>query len=43
MIDAREAPIAPDFTAVDSEGRTVQLSAFQGRKVVVLVFNRGFF
>ncbi len=33
---------APDFTATDSEGRTVRLSDFRGRKNVFLVFNRGF-
>jgi peroxiredoxin len=39
----KELMQAPDFTAEDSEGRTVKLSAFTGRKNVVLVFNRGFF
>jgi len=35
--------VAPDFVATDSEGRTVRLSDFKGKKHVVLVFNRGFF
>ena len=34
---------APDFTLTDFTGQTVQLSAFQGQKNVLLVFNRGFF
>jgi len=34
--------MAPDFTAKDSEGRDVRLSDYRGKKVVVLVFNRGF-
>ncbi len=34
--------IAPDFTANDSEGNKISLSDFRGRKIVVLVFNRGF-
>jgi peroxiredoxin len=42
MIDTRTAVVAPDFTAVDSEGRTLQLSDYRGKKYVVLVFNRGF-
>jgi peroxiredoxin len=33
---------APDFEATNSEGDTVRLSDFRGRKHVVLVFNRGF-
>ena len=36
-------PIAPDFTATDSEGRTIRLSDYKGKKNIVLVFNRGFF
>jgi peroxiredoxin len=42
MIDAKPAALAPDFTATDSEGRTIRLSDYKGRKHVVLVFNRGF-
>ena len=36
-----ETTAAPDFTAIDSEGRTIRLSDYRG-KSVVLVFNRGF-
>lgn len=32
---------APDFSRVDTQGQTVQLSDFRGKKHVVLVFNRG--
>lgn len=42
MIPREEATMAPDFTATDSEGRSVGLSDFRGRKNVFLVFNRGF-
>ena len=34
---------APDFTLTDFNGKEVNLSDFQGRKNVLLVFNRGFF
>ena len=43
MIDANQTPPAPDFSAIDSEGKEVQLSNYKGKKKVVLVFNRGFF
>lgn len=33
---------APDFTLEDYTGQPFRLSAFQGQKHVVLVFNRGF-
>jgi len=33
---------APDFTAQDSEGKTVRLADYRGKKNVMLVFNRGF-
>ena len=33
---------APDFEMADSQGETVRLSDFKGKKHVVLVFNRGF-
>jgi len=42
MIGRDKAAIAPDFSAKDSEGRTIRLSNFKGKKNVVLVFNRGF-
>jgi peroxiredoxin len=42
MIDRQKALIAPDFSANDSEGRQVQLSDYKGKKIVMLVFNRGF-
>ena len=34
---------APDFELADVSGEPVRLSAFRGRRRVVLVFNRGFF
>ena len=34
---------APDFTLHDVHDTPLTLSDFQGRKNVVLVFNRGFF
>jgi peroxiredoxin len=37
-----EGTAAPDFTLTDTKGQSVTLSAFQGQKHVVLVFNRGF-
>ena len=40
---AAKAVMAADFAAADSEGRTVRLSDFKGKRNVVLVFNRGFF
>lgn len=33
---------APDFTLTDFKGNEVSLSDFQGKKNVLLVFNRGF-
>jgi len=33
---------SPDFRLVDTEGNVVAISDFQGKKHVVLVFNRGF-
>ena len=33
---------APDFTLVDINGNEVRLSDFQGKKNVLLIFNRGF-
>jgi peroxiredoxin len=33
---------APDFELEDLDGRSVHLSNFQGKKHVLLVFNRGF-
>jgi peroxiredoxin len=43
MIDEKQTPTAPDFSATDSEGRLIKLSDYKGKKNVVLVFNRGFF
>jgi peroxiredoxin len=34
---------APDFSLKDFKGNEVRLSNFQGKKNVLLVFNRGFF
>lgn len=33
---------APDFTLLDLNGESFQLSAFKGSKNVLLVLNRGF-
>jgi len=43
MIGKEKATLAPDFTAKDSEGRTMRLADYKGKKNVFLVFNRGFF
>ncbi len=43
MSETGVRPLAADFVATDSEGRTVRLSDFKGKKHIVLVFNRGFF
>jgi len=32
-----------DFTLKDTQGNPVSLSDFEGKKIVYLVFNRGFF
>jgi peroxiredoxin len=42
MINTEEKALAPDFSAEDSEGETVRLSDFRGKKPVILIFNRGF-
>ncbi len=34
---------APNFTLADFNGNEISLSDFQGKKNVLLVFNRGFF
>jgi peroxiredoxin len=34
--------IAPDFTLNDFNSQPVQLSSFRGKRIVLLVFNRGF-
>jgi len=33
---------APNFTLIDFSGREINLASFQGKKNVLLVFNRGF-
>jgi len=43
MVEENKNPVAPDFTAIDNEGRTIKLSDYKGKKNVALVFNRGFF
>jgi peroxiredoxin len=42
MLGKDKAAAAPDFSAKDSEGRTIRLSDYKGKKNVFLVFNRGF-
>ncbi len=42
MIETKAAVFAPDFIAIESEGRSIRLSDYRGNKHVVLVFNRGF-
>jgi peroxiredoxin len=42
MIEVQRATVAPEFSTTDSEGGTVRLSDYRGKKNVVLVFNRGF-
>ena len=42
MIDTKKATFAPDFSATDSEGKTIRLSDYKYNRHVVLVFNRGF-
>ena len=42
MIDRKEALMAPDFSASDTEDSKIQLSDYIGKKNVMLVFNRGF-
>ena len=42
MIGKDKATVSPDFTAADSEGRTIRLADYKGKKNVFLVFNRGF-
>jgi peroxiredoxin len=34
---------APDFALADFQGKTVRLSDYRGKSLVLLVFNRGFF
>jgi peroxiredoxin len=43
MVAESQNPATPDFTATDSEGRTIHLAHYRGKKNVALVFNRGFF
>jgi peroxiredoxin len=37
-----EGTIAPDFKLEDTNDNSVQLSQFRDKKIIVLVFNRGF-
>ena len=38
----KQIKIAPEFVAIDTNGRQIKLSDYQGKKNVMLVFNRGF-
>jgi hypothetical protein len=38
----KENVIAPDFELIDTYSKTIRLSEFRGKKVVVLVLMRGF-
>ncbi|HEX7973032.1 MAG TPA: redoxin domain-containing protein [Anaerolineales bacterium] len=42
MTKIRTHTAAPDFALQDFRGKTIHLSDFQGQKIVLLVFNRGF-
>ncbi|MFA5316853.1 MAG: hypothetical protein WC369_05465 [Dehalococcoidales bacterium] len=42
MGDKNQYKIAPDFSAIDTEGSKIKLSEYRGKKNVMLVFNRGF-
>jgi len=42
VIDKNQAEAALDFSALDSEGDEIKLSAYKGVSNVLLVFNRGF-
>ncbi len=42
MVEKSQTATAFDFTVTDSEGRTIRLSDYKGKKNVVLMFNRGF-
>jgi peroxiredoxin len=42
MAKIQEATMAPDFTLADTQGQSVTLSDYRNKKLVVLVFNRGF-
>ena len=43
MTTDNQPSFAMDFTAADSEGKTIKLSDYRGKNNVVLIFNRGFF
>jgi len=40
--DRGDLPLAPDFELTDTRGNPIRLSAYRGRKTIVLVLNRGF-
>jgi peroxiredoxin len=42
MINKSQARVAPEFSATDSQDRTIRLSDYRGKLNIVLVFNRGF-
>ena len=42
MAKIQEGSTAPDFTLTDTQGQSVSLSDYLGRRHVVLIFIRGF-
>jgi len=38
----KEDVLAPDFELIDTQGKTIRLSEYRDKKIVVLVLMRGF-